>query len=122
MEETFLAFQLDLFKETGYLPNLSACSNCRTPFNDRELWSFWPARSGLVCRACEHVAHDRIPLDGRLVSLVGNVLRLPRQNGSLQRLPKLTRHQTDPLNRVFASHMQHTLGRRLHLAKFILAR
>jgi DNA repair protein RecO (recombination protein O) len=122
LEEVFLAFQLDLFRETGYLPNLTGCSNCRANFNDRELWSFWPSRSGLVCRSCEHVAHDRIPLDGRLVSLAGNVLRLPRQNGSLLRLPKLTRHQTDPLNRVFASHMQHTLGRRLHLARFVLPR
>jgi DNA repair protein RecO (recombination protein O) len=120
MEEAFLAFQLDLFRETGYLPNLSACSNCGAAFSEKELWSFWPARSGLVCRTCEGVAPDRIPLDGRLVSLVGYVLRLPRQNGSLRRLPKLTRHQTDPLNRIFAQHMQHTLGRRLHLAKFVL--
>ena len=121
-EETFLAFQLDLFRETGYLPNLSACANCGAVFGERQTWSFWPTRSGLVCKSCEAVAHDRIPLDGRLVSLVGNVLRLPRQNGSLRRLPMLTRHQTDPLNRVFASHMQHTLGRRLHLARFVLPR
>jgi DNA repair protein RecO (recombination protein O) len=121
-EELFLAFQLDLFQETGYLPNLDACANCRTPFNDRQPWSFWPNQSGLVCRACESLAHDRIPLDARLVTLVGHVLRLPRQNGNLQRLPKLTRHQTDPLNQAFAQHMQHTLGRRLHLAKFILPR
>jgi hypothetical protein len=65
------------------------------------------------------VAPDRIALDPRLLSLVALILRLPRQNGSLQRLPRLTRHQTDPLNRVFAQHMQHTLGRRLRLAKYI---
>ena len=119
-EEVFLAFQLDLFREAGYLPDLSMCTNCRTPFSDRQTWWFSPSRSGIVCRECEGVAHDRIPIDARLVSMVGHILRLPRQNGSLLRLPRLTRHQTDPLNRVFAEHMQHTLGRRLRLMKHVL--
>jgi DNA repair protein RecO (recombination protein O) len=119
-EEVFLAFQLDLFRETGYLPDLSGCSNCRAPFSDREpAWSFSPFRGGIVCRNCEGVVPDRIPLDARLVSMVGHLLRLPRQNGALQRLPRLTRRQTDPLNRVFAEHMQHTLGRKLRLARFV---
>ena len=119
-EEIFLAFQLDLFRETGYLPDLTACSNCHTPFSDRVPCSFSPSRGGIICRDCEGVAPDRIPLDPRLVSVVALVLRLPRQNGSLQRLPRLTRHQTDPLNRIFAEHMQHTLSRRLRLPKYIL--
>jgi DNA repair protein RecO (recombination protein O) len=119
-EEMFLAFQLDLFRESGYLPDLSACANCHAPFTDRISWSFSPSRSGIVCRDCEGTAHDRMSLDPRLLSMVGLILRLPRQNGSLQRLPRLTRHQTDPLNRVFAEHMQHTLGRRLRLPKYIL--
>lgn len=119
-EEIFLAFELDLFREAGYLPNLSACANCGLPFSDRMAWSFSPGLGGIVCRDCEGVAPDRIALDARLLSMVGLILRLPRQNGSLQRLPRLTRHQTDPLNRVFAQHMQHTLGRRLRVAKYIL--
>jgi DNA repair protein RecO (recombination protein O) len=119
-EEIFLAFQLDLLRESGYLPDFSICSNCRAPFVDREAWSFSPSRSGIVCRNCEGVAPDRLPLDGRLVSMVVNVLRLPRQNGELQRLPRLSRHQTDPLNHVFAEHMQHTLARRLRLPRYIL--
>src|SRR3954469_4194356 len=31
-EEVFLSFQLALCREAGYLPDLSACSNCRAPF------------------------------------------------------------------------------------------
>jgi DNA repair protein RecO (recombination protein O) len=119
-EEIFLAFQLDLFREAGYLPNLGRCANCDVAFNDRQTWSFSPGRGGIVCQSCEGVAHDRIALDARLVSMVGLILRLPRQNGSLMRLPRLTRHQTDPLNRVFAEHMQHTLGRRLRLVKHVM--
>jgi DNA repair protein RecO len=122
-EEAFLAFQLDLCREAGYLPDLSACSNCRAPVGHRGgEWSFSPARSGIVCRDCEGISPDRIPLDARLVSMVGLILRLPRQNGSLQRLPRLTRHQTDPLNHVFAEHMQHTLGRRLRLPRYVLGK
>jgi DNA repair protein RecO (recombination protein O) len=120
-EELFLAFQLDLFREAGYLPDLSACSNCRRVFGDRQAgsWSFSPARGGIVCGDCEGIAHDRIAIDPRLLSMVGLILRLPRQNGALQRLPRLTRHQTDPLNRIFAGHMEHTLGRRLRVARFV---
>jgi hypothetical protein len=54
-------------------------------------------------------------------------LRLPREggNGSAsasppQRLPRLTRYQTDPINRLFAAHVQHTLGRRLRMAQYVL--
>lgn len=119
-EEVFLAFELDLLREAGYMPNLVACANCRAPFSDREPWAFSPASGGIVCRNCEGVAPDRIPVDARLVSLVNVLLRLPRQNGNLLRLPQLTRRQTDPLNRVLAQHMQHTLGRGLRVAKFVL--
>jgi DNA repair protein RecO (recombination protein O) len=119
-EEVFLAFELDLFREAGYLPNLSGCANCRQPFNDRTPWAFSPSRGGIVCRECEGLAHDRIPIDARLLSMVSMILRLPRQNGALLRLPRLTRHQTDPINRVFAEHMQHTLSRRLRLPRYVL--
>jgi len=119
-EEVFLAFQLDLFREAGYLPDLSACANCRAPFSDRIPWSFSPSRGGIVCRDCEHLAHDRIAIDPRLLSMVSMILRMPRQNGALLRLPRLTRHQTDPINRVFAEHVQHTLSRRLRLPRYVL--
>jgi hypothetical protein len=36
-----------------------------------------------------------------------------------RRLPGLTRHQTDPINRVLADHVEHTLGRRLRTRKFV---
>jgi hypothetical protein len=66
-------------------------------------------------------------LDARLLRLMQGVLRLPRggANGSSlagmpQRLPRLTRHQTDPINRLLAGHVEHTLGRRLRLSQYIL--
>jgi hypothetical protein len=74
----------------------------------------------MVCRDCEGAVIDRRPLEPKLVGLLQSILRLSRSNGSSQRLPQLTRQQTDPLNRVFASHMQHTLGRRIRMTGYVL--
>jgi DNA repair protein RecO (recombination protein O) len=120
-EETFLAFQLDLMRETGYLAELSACASCGAAIADREACYFSPARGGVICRNCEAATHDRIPLDARLLRLLQGILRLPRTNGTAHRLPHLTRHQTDPVNRLFADQIEHTLGRRLQLAPYVLA-
>jgi len=40
--------------------------------------------------------------------------------GLAQRLPRLTRHQTDPINRLLSEHVEHTLGRRLRLSAYVL--
>jgi len=47
-------------------------------------------------------------------------MKLPRVNGSPLRLPRLSRHQTDPLNRVLAEHVERTLGKRLRMPSHIL--
>jgi DNA repair protein RecO (recombination protein O) len=122
--EAFLAFQLDLLRETGYLAELATCSSCGHAISDREVQLFFsPSRGGVVCRNCEAVVHDRAPFDPRLARLLQTILRLPRgANGSAQRLPQLTRHQTDPVNRLFADQIEHTLGRRLQLAPYVLPR
>lgn len=124
-EETFLAFELDLLRESGYLPELSACVNCGAVLSAaaaaaREPTYFSPARGGVACRNCEGVLPDRISIDPRLVSLMQGMLRLPKSDGAVQRLPRLTRHQTDPINRVLAEHLQHTLGRKLRVAEYVL--
>lgn len=121
-EEAFLAFQLDLLRETGYLAELSSCASCGSPVSEREATFFSAARGGVVCRNCEGMTPDRAPLDPRLLRLLQGILRLPRANGSPRRLPHLTRHQTDPINRLFADQIEHTLGRRLQLAPYVLAR
>ena len=121
-EESFLSFQLDLLRETGYLAELSSCASCGSPVSEREPTYFSAARGGVVCRNCEGVIHDRAALDPRLLRLLQGILRLPRSNGAPRRLPHLTRHQTDPINRLFADQIEHTLGRRLQLAPYVLAR
>ncbi len=81
---------------------------------------FSPASGGVACRSCADAIPDRLPLDPRLLRLAQSILRLPKSNGSTVRLPRLTRHQTDPLNRLFVEHVQHTLGRRLRLGQYVL--
>src|SRR5687768_8778815 len=48
-EEAFLAFQLDLLRETGYLSELSVCASCSTPVggDNRAPCFFSPARGGV---------------------------------------------------------------------------
>ena len=48
--------------------------------------------------------------------IIQNVLTL-RATGA--RLPGLTRHQTDPINRLLADYVQHMLGKRLRMAKHV---
>jgi DNA repair protein RecO (recombination protein O) len=120
-EEAFLAFELDLLRETGYLAELSTCASCGYAVSDREPCFFSASRGGVICRNCEGVVHDRTALDVRLLRLLQSLLRLPRANGTPRRLPQLTRHQTDPINCLFADQIEHTLGRRLQMAKWVVA-
>lgn len=116
-EEEFLAFELDLLRQTGYLPQLFRCGRCGQTPSDREAVFFSPARGSILCQNCEGLDADRRPLDVRLLRLLQSLLRMA--NG-VRRLPQLTRRQTDPINRLLADHIQHTLGRGLQLANYVL--
>src|SRR5690349_390395 len=45
-EEVFLAFELDLLRETGYLAELAACVSCGSALGEREAAYFSVARGG----------------------------------------------------------------------------
>jgi DNA repair protein RecO (recombination protein O) len=121
VEEVFLSFELDLLREAGYLPELSGCQQCLSMLAEQERTYFSPGRGGVVCRNCEGTTPDRMEIDVRLLRLVRGVLALPRTDGAPQRLPRLTRHQTDPLNQMLARHVEHTLGTRMRMTRWILA-
>jgi DNA repair protein RecO len=109
LEEKFLVFQLDLLRLTGYSPRLDACGICGEELDSASAFS--PAEGSVVCQACS--APDRINIDSRLIRLMRNILREPG------RLPRLTRHQTDPINRLLLQYVQHTLGRRLYMGEYV---
>ncbi len=119
-EETFLAFELEMLRECGYLPELWVCAECGSDAQRWEMSFFSPARSGVICRNCEAAIPDRASINARLLRLLHTILRPPRVNGVPPRLPQLTRHQTDPLNRMLADHVEHTLGKRLRMRKYVV--
>ncbi len=121
-EEAFLDFELNLLRKTGYMPEYFECVACSTPAVDWPFAWFSPARGGVICRNCEAALPDRLELDVRLLRLLQSILRLPRDNGKAPRLPQLTRHQTDPLNRLLADHVEHTLSRPMRMRGYILPR
>jgi len=114
LEEAFLAFELELLKLTGHLPQLMQCVACGKSPAEREAVYFSPARGGLVCRNCEGSVPDRMSMDGRLLRMVQGILRFP------QRLPRLTRMQTDPINRLLGEYLTHTLGRKLRMWRYVI--
>jgi DNA repair protein RecO (recombination protein O) len=119
-EEFFLAFEMDLLHESGFLPQLTACVSCAQPADHHGPIYFSPARGGLVCRDCEATFPDRMPLDPRLLRLLQALSKFP--GSAARRLPMLSRHQTDPLNEILAAHTEHTLGRPLRMRPYVLSR
>lgn len=119
LEQTFLAFQIELLRETGYLPELTTCTSCGRQIltSGANAISFSPERGGVLCRNCEASFPQRLTLNSRLLG----VLQLFTTNGST-RLPILTRHQTDPINKLLAQYIEHTLGRRLRLPKYVVGK
>ncbi len=120
LEESFLAFELSLLRETGYLPQMESCVGCGSTLDDGERVFFAPAHGGVVCRNCEGTTPDRIETDLRLLRMVQGIIRLPRTGPTSERLPRLTIHQTNPINRLIAEHVEHTLSKRLRMPPHVL--
>jgi DNA repair protein RecO (recombination protein O) len=120
LEQTFLAFELDILRAAGFMPQLNACVNCGAPVSDRGEICFAPSRGGVVCGNCQTEFPDRIGLDVRLLRLM-QMIQAPATQGANRRLPQLSRHQTDPINLLLAEHTQHAVGHRLRAAYYILS-
>jgi DNA repair protein RecO (recombination protein O) len=125
-EQVFLALELDLLRESGYLPEVSICVSCGTSqrgLAPRDKASFSPGRGGVVCRTCEPEIHDCQEIDPRLVRLIQGMLHVlaqPRPSGSLPPLPHLERRHSDPINRLLAAHIENTLHRPLKLRPYVV--
>jgi DNA repair protein RecO (recombination protein O) len=115
--ENYLAFQLDLLREAGYLPEFKACINCGAAPSGPTCF-FAPSRGGIVCANCQSAIPDRFSLDVRLLRIIQGMVQPPTT--PTRRLPQLTRHQTDPMNSLLARHVEHTLSRRLRMTGYVL--
>jgi DNA repair protein RecO (recombination protein O) len=119
-EQAFLGFELDLLRQSGYLAELFVCVGCQRAVDDRGPVGFSASRGGVICVNCRETAPDRTAIDPRLLRMAQGILRLPRTDGQIRRLPQLSRHQTDPINRLLAGHIEQTLGRPMHLPRYVL--
>ena len=120
-EEAFLAFQVDLLRETGDLPELAACTRCgQVPGPGERRW-FSPTEGGVLCVICQGRVGTRFEVDPRLLRLIRGLSRLPR-DPSQRELPRLARPQTDPANRLLADHVEHTLGAAMRMPDYVLRR
>lgn len=116
-EEAFLAFHLDVINVAGFLPELTECGICQSTTN---IVAFSPSHGTVICRNCLPQAPRHLLTDVRLLNILRSLLKLPRVDGVAMRLPRLTRHQTDPLNRLLIAHVQHAIGKALRLRTYVL--
>lgn len=119
LEESSLAFLLDLLAASGFLPELSHCCTCRQPVTDKPRAFFSPERGGAICEACAKTVADRMPVDPKLLRLAEMMLKLPRKDGLVQRLPRLNRACSDPLHRLLLAYIEHTLQRPLRMKPLV---
>jgi DNA repair protein RecO (recombination protein O) len=54
-----VAFQIDLLREVGSLPDFDVCANCREPLAGRRAIHLAPSEGGFVCRDCEPAVVDK---------------------------------------------------------------
>ncbi len=90
-EEHFLSMHLDILQGTGYFPDFADTSAD---------------------------GHSRI--DPRLFRVAETILKLPRDRSVPQRLPRLTRAQTDPLTRFLGNQIQAIVQRPLQTLRYVI--
>lgn len=119
-EESFVAFELELLRASGFLPELAACVQCGRSTERQGQVVFSPGAGGVICDNCPPPAGPRFVTDGRILRMAQTILRLPKIEGIPQKLPRLNRHQTDPINLLLARYVRQIVGRDLRVATYIL--
>lgn len=116
-EQWALWYTLRVLTESGFTPELGVCAVCGRVPGEREAVAFVASESGVVCRNCFAGYPARMAIDPRLLRVAALVAA-----GPTERLPVLTRFQTDPLFVVLTSHIEYVLDRLLRARGFILAK
>lgn len=119
-EESFIAFELDVLRLSGFLPEFANCVSCGKAVALTGQLVFSPAAGGTVCPDCPAPPGPKMRVDARLIRMIQTILRLPRIEGIPQKLPRLARQQADPVNRLLADYLRHMLGHDLRVAGYIL--
>ena len=118
-EAVFLAFQLNLLRQSGVLPDFARCAD-RTPIarilERGETVVFDPNESRLICGDAADRVRRGVPVPPASLGAIVSLLRLARAGGGL---PTLARADVDPANRMLAAHVQSVIEGRLRLARYV---
>lgn len=117
-ETVFLAFQLNLLRQAGVLPDFARCRD-GTPvarvLTERLPIAFDAESAQLIC-GDETAGRALVP--PAAIESITSLLRLARGSGG--ELPGMTRRESDPANRLLAIHLRHQTGSPLRLARFVI--
>lgn len=130
LEEALLVFELRFLHAAGLLPEFGRCVFCGGEIATSGWGYFSPSGGGAACEDCEAsgVAVDRMAVDARLLRLCAGLCGtiLPKNYGAERlafgdlRPPRLTRGQTDPINRMLIEHIKHATHREPKLGSYVL--
>ncbi len=145
VEQAFVAFQIAVLRETGYLPQVDACIRCGQAVADdadHELvpetasaattpgrgnppmpatFAFVPSRGGVACRDCEHTFKDSIPISRATLSGIRELIHLTaKPKTGIDLLPQLSRGHADAINRLLNAQLQHAAGKTLVVSRYVI--
>lgn len=106
-------FQLSLLDNVGLQPILSACANCKTPYeirNTKYEYYFSSSANGLVCRDCEINFPDKIRLSEDVAACLVN----------LKHIPQASERTLHDIERILIRHFTELMHRPPRMAKHIL--
>lgn len=115
-EAVAVAFQLNLLRQVGLLPDFGRCAGGTSAHSAQRL-GFSPRLARLVCDEEIVTTPDALPVSPEALEAIMSLLRLPRAGGEL---PALSRAQAEAANRLLVAHVQEQTGARLRLARYIL--
>ena len=115
-EAVFLAFQLNLLRQVGLLPDFARCADGSAVKQAQRL-TFSPRQARLLGGEQSDSAPDAVAVSPEAIDAIQSLLRLARDGGPL---PVITRAQADAANRLLALHVQEQTASRLRTARYVL--
>lgn len=117
-EEVTLAFELDVLRQSGIVPELGRCTVSGQPVTEDPVF-FSAHRGGVLLPENTAAVFDTMAVPYHSVVTMRRMLA-GLATGQPQRLPRMSRAEADPLHRVLSRHVQHAQGRRLRVPRFLL--
>lgn len=120
IEAHAMACTIDILRQAGVMPRIAYCAVCNAPVLNQTSITNSPEHGGALCFNCETALTERYRIDGPILQLAAAIWRLPRIDGEVENLPAVSIGQSTPFHSMLVRHIQHTTGRSLRTARYIL--